>query len=154
MSDCEPNKWLKLKTKQLIKRCGGLEKASEVCGETCRPYSVPHLSRCQNPNAPDFLPIDIVQALEDYCGDRLLTRAMAEDRPTDTMATDLRDEVSEATERMAAIQRKVREALADGHICAREAAEIAAEIEGAFSDLHEARAALAHATAPRATGAA
>ena len=47
MMRADPNRWLKLKTRQLIAACGGLDEASRACAEGCRPYSIPHLSRCQ-----------------------------------------------------------------------------------------------------------
>lgn len=149
MSAREPNRWLKLKTKSLIKACGGLEEASIACAETCRPYSVPQLSRCQNVNAPDYLPIDIVLCLEAYCGQPIVTQAMAERRPAETSVGCLRDEVSDFIERGGDISRAVRQAMDDGQVDAREGAEIRALIEQGRQDLDQAEAALDAAMSPR-----
>lgn len=151
MSRAEPNRWLKLKAKQLIKACGGLEEASRVCAEECRPYSVPQLSRCQVATAPDYLPIDIVFALEAYCGEPIVTGAMAEARPAVVTAGAVRDEVSDIVERGADALRAVRAALADdGRIDAREACDIAAQLETLAADVREAQAALERETRARA----
>ena len=90
MTSQTPRLWLKHKTAQLILACGGLSETSRACGELARSYSVPHLSRCQNPNAPDYLPIDIVLCLEAYCGQPIVTAAMAEARPSAVIAYSLR----------------------------------------------------------------
>lgn len=136
--------WLKLKTRKLIDLCGGLDEASRACAELARPYSSKQLSRCQLPNDPNLLPIDIVAALEAYCGDPVVSRAMVEARPAATVPGDLRDEASEVTEQAAALQRRIREALSDdGEIDAREAAEIAEGVERGMDELRDVAAALA-----------
>ncbi|HWW11291.1 MAG TPA: hypothetical protein VN018_02160, partial [Brevundimonas sp.] len=91
-------RWLKLKTKRLIEACGGLKEASAACAEGSRPYSDKQLSRCQVVDAPDFLPIDIVLCLEAYCGEPIVTGAMAEARPAAVEAGELRDELSDVVE--------------------------------------------------------
>lgn len=154
MSAAQPNLWLKLKTRQLIKACGTLEEASRACEAECRPYSVPHLSRCQNAEQPDFLPIDIVMCLEAYCGQPIVTAAMAQARPAGDAVGCLRDEVTDFIERGGDLSRAVRAAFGDGVIDPREGAEIGLMLDGAFADLHQARQALADAMRPRATGAA
>lgn len=137
--------WLKLKTRKLIAACGGLEEASRACAEGGRRYSVPHLSRCQNPETPDLLPIDIVACLEAYCGQKIVSRALFEVvRETQTVG-DVRDEASEVTECAASLQRRIREALAnDGVIDRREAAGIAQDVEDAMSQLRDVAACLAN----------
>lgn len=145
----EPNRWLKLKTKLLIKACGGLEEASAACAESCRPYSVPHLSRCQRPDGPDFLPIDIVLCLEAYCGQPIVTAAMAEARPAGDVVGCLRDEVADVIERGGDLSKAVRAAMADGQVDPREGAEIGVMLDAFFEDLHQARQALAEAMQPR-----
>lgn len=150
MTPPEPNRWLKLKTKLLIKACGGLEEASAACAASCRPYSVSHLSRCQRPETPDFLPVDIVLSLEAYCGEPLVTAAMAEVRPVRDVVGCLRDEVADFIERGGDVSRAVRAAFADGVIDPGEGAEIGALLDAAFTDLHQARQALAEAMRPKA----
>ena len=154
MSAPEPNRWLKLKTKLLIKACGGLEEASAACAASCRPYSVPHLSRCQRPDTPDFLPIDIVLCLQDYCGEPLITAAMTEVRPAGDVVGCLRDEVADVIERGGDLSKAVRAAMADGQVDPREGAEIGVMLDAFFEDLHQAREALAVAMRPKGVAAA
>lgn len=149
MTGTQPKRWLKLKTRQLIDRCGGLEEASRACGEACRPYSVPHLSRCQVPTAPDYLPIDIVFCLEAYCGEPVITGAMAEARPSAVMAGDLRDELSDVVEAGAALLARWRAMMADNNIDADERAEMSAGLEALVDEVRQAQAALNAATEPR-----
>ena len=138
------NLWLKLKTRRLIEACGGLDEASRACAEGCRPYSVPHLSRCQNPATPDLAPIDVVACLEAYCGQPIVSRALMEARPDAPAVGDVRDEATEVTESAASLQRRIREALAnDGVIDRREAGEIARAVEEAMGELRDVAACLA-----------
>lgn len=131
--------WLKMKTRQLIKSCGGLEAASEACAAECRAYSVKQLSRCQNPAAPDLLPLDILDCLEAFCGQRIVSQAMAASRARTGTTGELRDEASEVTETAAELQRHIREALADdGEIDPVEAVglmEIVQAGKGHFADV-------------------
>jgi hypothetical protein len=142
MTEANPNRWLKLKTRKLIAACGGLDEASRVCREECRPYSVPHLSRCQVPTAPDYLPIDIVLCLEAYCGEAIVTGAMAEARPTSVVAGDLRDELSDVVEGGAALLARWRAMMADNTIDAAERAEMSAGLEALVDEVRQAQAAL------------
>lgn len=145
MTGSDPKRWLKLKTRQLIDRCGGLEEASRACRETCRPYSVPHLSRCQVPTAPDYLPIDIVLCLEAYCGEPVITGAMAEARPSVVVAGDLRDELSDVVEGGAALTSKWRAMMADNRLTPAERSEMEAGLESLAEEVRQAQAALAQA---------
>nr|WP_314123461.1 phage regulatory CII family protein [uncultured Brevundimonas sp.] len=129
---------LKMKFGKLIEECGGLKEASQACEDLARRYSVPQLSRCCTPNTPDFAPIDIVMALEEYCGQNIVSAAMAEQRPSERSAVgDLMDEASEATEVVALLQRHVREARSDGRISPREAKAIIAQAEAAIEQLRD-----------------
>jgi hypothetical protein len=143
VSAADPKRWLKLKTRQLIDRCGGLDEASRACRETCRPYSVPHLSRCQVPTAPDFLPIDIVLCLEAYCGEPIITGAMSEARPSAVVAGELRDELADIVEGGAAAMARCRAAMADGHLDAGERADLATSLDNLAEEVRQAQAALA-----------
>lgn len=136
------NRWLKLKTKQLIKACGGLDEASRACEESCRRYSVPHLSRCQNTAAPDYLPIDIVDCLEAYCGDPIITKAMCAARPNAVDAGDLRDELSDVVEGSAALLAHYRAAMADGRLDAAERADFNSALEALVEEVRQAQAAV------------
>jgi hypothetical protein len=136
------NRWLKLKTKRLIAECGGLDEASRACAEGCRPYSVKQLSRCQVPTAPDFLPIDIVLCLEAYCGQPIVTGAMAEARPAAVDAGDLRDELSDVVEGGAALTSRWRSIMADDRVTPAERAEMEAGLERLAEEVRQAQAAL------------
>lgn len=142
MIAADPKRWLKLKTRQLIDRCGGLEEASRACRETCRPYSVPHLSRCQVPTAPDYLPIDIVLCLEAYCGEPIITGAMAEARPSAVVAGDLRDELSDVVEGGAALLARWRAMMADDALDPGERAEMRVGLQALAEEVRQAEAAL------------
>lgn len=137
-----PNRWLKLRTRALIKACGGLEEASRACAETCRNYSTSQLGRCQTVGAPDYLPIDIVLCLEAYCGTPHVTSAMCEARPSTVTAGELRDELSDIVEGGAAIITRYRAAMADGVIDGREADEFHGLLEGLIDEARQAQAAL------------
>lgn len=129
---------LKLKFKLLVERCGGLKEASDACRDLARPYSVQQLSRCYQPGTPDFAPIDIIMALEEYCGEPIVSAEVAASRPANReLPGDLRDESSEATEKVALLQGRVREAMADGVITPREAAAIVADAETAIEHLRD-----------------
>lgn len=142
MSGLDSKRWLKLKTRQLIDRCGGLEEASRACRETCRPYSVPHLSRCQVPTAPDYLPIDIVLCLEAYCGEPIITGAMAEARPSAVVAGDLRDELTDVITGGSALLTRWRAIMADDHADASERAEMRLGLQALAEEVRQAEAAL------------
>lgn len=143
----DPRRWLKLKTRQLIEACGGLDEASRACAEGRRPYSVSHLSRCQVTGQPDFLPIDIVHCLEAYCGQPLVTGAMAEVRPSLIVAGDVRDELSDIVEGGAALLGRWRAIMADGRLEPDERAEMERGLDQLMEEVREAQAALA--AAPR-----
>lgn len=142
MTAANPKLWLKLKTRKLIEACGGLEEASRVCREACRAYSVPQLSRCQVPTAPDFLPVDIVLCLEAYCGEAIVTGAMAEARPSAVIAGDLRDELSDVVEGGAALTSRWRMMMADNRLTPAERAEMRAGLEGLAEEVRQAVVAL------------
>lgn len=129
--------WLKMKTRQLIDACGGLDLASEVCAAECRPYSVAQLSRCQNPNAPDLLPIDILDCLEGHCGKPVVSAAISNSKPRTGTVGELRDESSEVTEAAAELQRHIRTALADGEIDPAEASSLLALTHEAMKQLSD-----------------
>lgn len=135
--------WLKAQTRKLIAACGGLEESSRACRDGCRNYSVQQLSRCQTPGAPDLLPIDIVACLESYCGEPHVSRAMFDARPAAVASGELREEAGDVIEAAGALFARIRAAQADGKVCRREAAEIAALLESLKTETREAEAALA-----------
>lgn len=134
---------LATKTKALLHACGGLEEASKACSETARPYSTAQLSRCQTPGSGCFLPLDIINVLEDYCGKPIISQALFEARPCAAEAQSLLTEASETTESAAAFQARARRALADGVVTAREADELAKDADEMLEQAREAVAAVA-----------
>lgn len=141
MTRSSSSNWLKLKFKRLIEACGGLQEASEACKETTRPYSVQQLSRCQNPNAPDHAPLDIIEALEAYCGQPLVSRALVDKRPWTRDLGDVRDEASDVTEHAAHLQRRIREALTSGgEIDRAEALSILSDVEKTLEHVQDVKA--------------
>ncbi|WP_292052078.1 MULTISPECIES: hypothetical protein [unclassified Brevundimonas] len=135
--------WLKMKTRQLIAECGGLEEAAAACKEECRPYSVQQLSRCQNPRAADMLPLDIQDCLEAYCGRPVISQALTVARPHTGTVGELRDESSEVTETAALLQRRIRESLAnDGEIDPVEAAHLMDVVREGMGHLADVEASL------------
>ncbi|WP_312126538.1 hypothetical protein [Brevundimonas sp.] len=142
-SKAQPRRnWLKLKTRLLIDACGGLELASDVCAAECRAYSVKQLSRCQNPNAPDVLPIDILDCLEAHSGRHIVSSAIGANRWRTGTAGELRDESSEVTETAADLQRHIREAMSDGEIDAVEAERLLKIVEAGMGHLADVEACL------------
>lgn len=131
---------LKSKFKTLIKVVGGLEDAVDACRDAAergegRLYSKAQLARCYDPEAPDYPPVDIVLILEAHCGQNIVSRAMAEARPTSPIVGDIRDEAGDAIEAFAALHAGIRKALADGDgISTTEARELLALFERGKSE--------------------
>lgn len=142
MSALTRRNWLKMKTRLLISACGGLELASEVCAAECRHYSVQQLSRCQNPNAPDLLPIDILDCLEAHCGKPIVSAAISNSKQRTGTVGELRDESSDVTETAAELQRHVRAALSDGEVDPSEAAHLLELVQSAKEHLADVEACL------------
>lgn len=141
-----PNRWLKMLTRKLIKACGGLEEASTACEAECRPYSVSHLHRATKVDYPAaYLPVDIVLCLEAYCGEPIITRAMADARPSATPVGDVRDELSDVTEGAAALLSRWRAIMADGKATEAERVEMTAAIMALRGEVDQALASVAAA---------
>lgn len=135
-------------SKLLINGCGGLQEASQACadafasGEIHRAYSVAQLSRCQTVGSGCFLPSDIIACLEDYCGEPLFSRKMAEARASAAQVASLMTEAAESTETAALFQSKVRRAIADGKVTAAEKADLAREADAMLDQARETIAAV------------
>jgi hypothetical protein len=119
--------------RQLIEACGGLTEASRECriGKT-------QLGDCQLPHGEAFMPADVIFALERYCGQPIYSRALYEARPEAREGSDLRDEASEATEAVAALQHAVREAVRAGPLTSTvrdRLARVFAEAEAELRDV-------------------
>jgi len=142
--------WLKLKTRQLIERCGGLAEASRYCREEVRPYSVQQLSRCQTTGLPDWLPLDILHGLEAYLGEPVISRALVDARPAARDVGLLREELCDVTEAAARLQMRGREMLADDNdIDLAEAAELTRLIEANVEQLRDVAAVVGAAVQKR-----
>tara|TARA_R110002051_G_scaffold316556_2_gene396339 strand:+ start:8211 stop:8648 length:438 start_codon:yes stop_codon:yes gene_type:complete len=126
---------LALLTSKLIDRCGGLAEASNACEEKARHYSAPQLSRCQTVGSGCYLPLDILAALETYCGEPVVSRGLARRAKAAPETGNLADLVCTFNEQAGDVQRHVRAALADGHMSPN-------EIKRGFDQIRQAREAL------------
>lgn len=133
---------LALMTEKLIARCGGLSEASIACAELARPYSVTQLSRCQTVGSGCYLPIDIVAALERYCGEPVVSRALADRSTVDVAGARLADLACVFSEQASDVQRHLRKALADDRLSPREIKEGHRQIAEAREALDRTEAAL------------
>lgn len=76
MHDPLPSAWfyrLKAAQRDLIKRCGGIERAAEIAS-----VSKTHMGRFNNDGDTDLMPLPVVLMLQADCGLPLVTAAMAE----------------------------------------------------------------------------
>lgn len=126
---------LALLTEKLIDRCGGLAEASAACEQLARPYSVTQLSRCQTVGSGCHLPLDILAALERYCGEPVISRALAGRTGAAADASKVADLACTFNEQAADVQRHLRTALADDRLTPR-------EIKTGLNEIREAREAL------------
>lgn len=114
-------------TGDLIKRCGGVVRAGEVCS-----YSRNSVSRWGCRNSPDLIPLSAALALEADCGAPLLTAAMArlnglaltaplEDGPEAKAPRAASREFGRAAEMAGQLMVAGCEAMADGQLTPAEA---------------------------------
>ena len=94
------------------------------------------------------MPADVMADLEQYCGEPIYSRALAEGRPAAIQTESLLEEVCETTELSASLQTIVRRALADGTVTAAERAEIAAALLAFDDQVRDLRAASDKVIAP------
>lgn len=87
------------------------------------------------------MPADVMADLEQYCGEPLYSRALAEGRPSVIETESLLDEACETTEVSAKLQNVVRLALKDKVVSAAERAQIAAALVEFDDQARELRAA-------------
>lgn len=118
--------------RQLIEACGGLEEAMSVCR-----VGRSQLSDSQVPHGVAFLPADVIHDLEQHCGQTIYSRALYEARPAAIQVHDLREEVSEATEAVADLQREVRLATRDGVLTPNEQERLARKYAEAEAQLRD-----------------
>lgn len=117
--------------KSLILACGGLDE----CVPHCR-ISKSKLSDYSNPNAPLFMPADVMADLEAYCGLPIYSRALANRFNDGAAAGDLRAAACDLTEAVVQLQGRVRAAMADGVASPNELNDIAA-VEREAEDMLE-----------------
>lgn len=125
-----------LLARQLIAACDGLAKAAENCR-----VGTSSLSRFCKASSGHFMPADVMADLEQYCGEPLYSRALAEGRPSVIETESLLDEACETTEVSAKLQNVVRLALKDKVVSAAERAQIAAALVEFDDQARELRAA-------------
>lgn len=106
--------------RQLIAACGGLREAASQCR-----LKRSRLQECADPLAAGYLPVDVVNDLELYCGDALYSRALTEDRPSARAASaDLVDDACETAEEASDLQRAVRLLAKKGELTPREKQDV------------------------------
>jgi hypothetical protein len=136
---------LALLTRQLIALAGGLDESARACR-----LKKSRLAECQHPASGAFLPIDVVNALEIYVGEPVVSRALVEDRPARLYPEDLVAEACRTAEDGSDLQRLVREALKPGRpVTPRQADAIEAELVALLEQVRRCRAALLDAEAAR-----
>lgn len=126
---------LKLLTRDLIAACGGLPTAARATG-----LSEGQLSRCQNPNAPDFLNLKATHRLEQFCGKPIVTAPMA-DACNEEPSADVFEEVLDVVEAAGAALVTARRAKSEGRKTANETREIDQALILVEQEVREARAA-------------
>ncbi len=105
--------------RQLIQSSGGLNEAVRQCR-----LKRSRLAECQDPNASAYMPADVINELELYCGEALYSRALADDRPTASDIRDLSDGACETAEEATDLQRLVRLLSKKGRLTPRERLEV------------------------------
>jgi hypothetical protein len=126
---------LKLLTRDLISACGGLPCAARATG-----LSEGQLSRCQNPNAPDFLNLKATLRLQQFCGKAIITAAMTEATGEEPCA-DVFEEVLDVVQAASVALDTARKAKADGKKTANETRAIDQALNLVEQEVREARAA-------------
>jgi hypothetical protein len=105
--------------RQLIAASGGLNEAVRE-----QRLKRSRLAECQDPKSAAYMPADVINALELYCGEALYSRALADDRPTTTNVEDLADGACETAEEATGLQRLVRLLAKKGRLTPREQLEV------------------------------
>lgn len=100
----------------LIEANGGLEKSSNNCR-----LGIAQLQRFQDKNFDEekprhYMPADVIADLEDACGRRIYSGAMANKRLAGDQLEDLQTEAMELTEDAALLMRLIRMSTDDGAI--------------------------------------
>jgi hypothetical protein len=121
-----------LLARQLVARCGGLREGARACR-----LSRSQLARFQDPKSGAFMPADVLNALEQYCGEALYSRALVDDRPTDPGAASLLDEACQTAEDAVDLQRLVRVLAGNPQLTPRQKAEIIADAIKVREDLNQ-----------------
>lgn len=103
-----------LLARMLIDACGGIDESAAACKAAGWQIERSQMSNYQNPNHRSSMSCEVKDILELYCGKPLYTRAMLEQHQVEQDEVEsLVDEVSDATECVAALQAAVRKAAKD-----------------------------------------
>ena len=113
----------------LIKACGGLPGAAQACRLAGRRCSVTVLSTYQNAQHPASMPADVIDLLEQQCGQAIYSAKLAAsiDRPV-LVDCDPREASYDLSEEVLDMQAETREAVRDGRLSPREIARLRAEL--------------------------
>lgn len=74
--------------------------------------------------AAAFMPADVINSLEQYCGEPIYSRALVDDRPAEDDAGDLLEEACETAEEAGILQRLVRQCARAGNLTEREKRDV------------------------------
>jgi hypothetical protein len=150
MHDPMPSAWfyrIKAAQRDLIKRCGGIERAGEIAH-----MSKTQMGRFNSDSGADLMSLPVVLMLEADCGCPLVTEAMAElqgrrDRRADGGESagnaDVQMRHADVIVRMGEMVSAAAMAFADGRLTPAEAAlmdRAAASVDRAVADLRQALA--------------
>jgi hypothetical protein len=100
-----------LLARALIDACDGVEDAERACrvGQS-------QLYNYCSPNHPATMPVDVIAELEDYCGQAIYSRALANRNGGATPSQDIVIDALEINERAAHLSTEAHAAMRDGRI--------------------------------------
>lgn len=113
-----------LLARELLQACGGAHEAIRAmrdAGVQCRRDTIFDTARA---DGASYLRVDQLHFLEDYCGKRIYSRAIADCAPAEDQPAGVVEEACETSELAVALQRLVRQAVADGVLTPNEKVEI------------------------------
>lgn len=115
------NAWHASLVEQLYAACDGVPVIISL--KLCRLQKT-QLYEFADQLAGAYMPADVMMDLEAHCGLPIYSKAIAEARPSAIEAAELLSEALGSTEAVVDLQRRVREATSDGHLCAVERRDI------------------------------
>lgn len=109
--------------RRLITACGGLEEAAAHCR-----VGRSNLSNYQNPDQSASMPADIIAELEEYCGEGIYSRALAEAAHGPAPSIDVFSDCVAVNSAVAKLLSDLHQLSADGRLCAKDRAALGSTI--------------------------